>query len=361
MSLFAGIALATACRVLVPDGDNLQYLSFWLAKAAGYFDEDGIAVEVVSPPGPQQTEAFFEKHEAEVAVLPPPVYIRLIADKVPVVLVANLFTNDPINLVVRRSVLAERKLRPDQPLHDRLEGLRGLRLGVAPHPPTRLRALFDSQGLDVDQDLTLVILPGPAQNAAFHDGDVDALYAHTPFLERAILQDDAVVLVDQSRGEVPALANRQIHTLAVRRSLLETQPDLVAHLVHAVARAEQLVHTSQPEVVAALARAMPNKDRRELETIVRIYEPAIPRTPKVSAEDIPPALELFPAGLPKPDLTGIDLSRHVAPELLVTTAAPAAKPTTTRAWLIVLAVVAGIAVITALISRSRSSPKERDP
>jgi ABC-type nitrate/sulfonate/bicarbonate transport system substrate-binding protein len=342
---------AEPVRVLVPDAHNLQYLSFWLAKAAGYFADEGVLVELVTPPGPQQTEAFFESRQAEVAVLPPPVYLRLIADHVPVVLVANLLANDPIDLVVRRSILEERKLRADMPLRERLEGLHGLRMGVAPHPPTRLRALFASEGLDADRETRFVILPGKMQNAAFRAGEVDALYAHTPYLEAAIVQDDAVVLVNQSRGEVQTLANRQIHTLAVRRSLLDQRMELVERLVRAIGRAERLVHTSQPDTVAALAREMPTRDHRELETLVRLYEPAIPQTPAVRAEDIPAALDLFPDGMPKPDLAGIDLEKHVAPKLSTTP-----PPATARAWTIVLVVtlLVGIGALFATRSRTRA-------
>jgi ABC-type nitrate/sulfonate/bicarbonate transport system substrate-binding protein len=330
-------------KVLVPDRGNLQYMSFWVAKSAGYFLDEGIDVELVVPPGPQQTTTFFEEHQADIAVLPPPVYVGLIASKKPVVLVANLLTNDPIELIVRRSALTARGLSADMPIKARLEGLRGIKLGVAPHPPTRLRALFASQGLDVDKDVTMVILHGKEQNAAFHAGEVDALYAHTPYLERAIINDDALVLVDQSRGEVPELANRQIHTLAVNRSLLETRRELVISMVRAIALAESLIHRKPADTVAALAHEMPDRDRKELETIVRLYEPAIPKTPAVRAADIPGALTMFPAGTPKPDLAGIDLERHVAPDLLAVE-----PPHTARAWAIVIGV--GMVVVAALVA-----------
>ncbi len=334
-------------KVLVPDRGNLQYMSFWLAKGAGYFAAAGIDVELVVPPGPQQTQVWFEERKADVAVLPPPVYANLVAGGVPVVLVANLLSNDPIELVVRRSVLTERKLSADQPLRVRLEGLRGIRLGIAPHPPTRLRALFASVGLDADKDTTMVILHGKEQNAAFHDGKVDALYAHTPFLEHAIVHDDAVVLVDQARGEVPALANRQIHALGVRRSLLETRPALVTALVDAIGRAQALVHRSQPEAVETLAREMKERDRRELETIVRLYEPAVPREPTFRAEDIPSVLSLFPAGMPKPDLSNVDLAKHVLPP------AKAAEPDHRGlVWGLAVAVVLA-AIVAVVVVRGR--------
>jgi hypothetical protein len=92
---------------------------------------------------------------------------------------------------------------------------------------------------------------------------------------------------------------------------------------------------------------MPTRDRRELETVVRLYEPAIPQTPAVRAEDIPSALALFPAGMPKPDLAGIDLRRHVAPEIATATAS---RTTPARAWAIVLlvALVVGVGAVLAI-------------
>jgi ABC-type nitrate/sulfonate/bicarbonate transport system substrate-binding protein len=318
-------------KVLVPDKGNLQYTSFWLADGGGFLKEEGLEIELVVPPGPQQAQSFFEEKKAEIAVLPPPVYASLIAGKVPVVLIANLLANDPIELVVRKKVLEERNLRADMPLKQRLEGLRGVKLGIAPHPPARLRVLYQSVGLDADKDIAQVILHGKEQNEAFEKGEVDALYAHTPYVERAIAHDDAVVFVNQSRGEVPELANRQIHALAMTRTLLDLRPTLAQALVRAVGKAEDLIHQRPAEAVAILARMFPARDKHELEIIVGLYAPAIPPTPKVSAGHIPMAVTLYPAEKEKPDLTGIDLTKHVAPELTV---APTEPRTSTLQYVI---------------------------
>ena len=342
-------------RVLVPDRENLQFMAFWVAKGAGHFAREGIEIEVVVPPGPQQTGAFFERREADVAVLPPPVYVNLVAQRVPVVLVANLLANDPIDLVVRANVLSERNLDATMPLRARLEGLRGLRIGVAPHPPTRLRALFASVGLDADRDVTMVILHGKQQNAALRDGDVDALYAHTPYLERAIVHDGAIVLVEQTRGEVPSLAHRQIHALAVHRELLDTKRHLAVSLARAIAIAETSIHAAPAEAVAALAREHPDRDRKELETIVRLYEPVIPRSPDVRAEDIPPVLALFPAGMPKPDLTGVELGKHVAPDVLAETRSMDSTRKNQLVVAIVGLVIVAVSVVLVLRGRRRRS------
>lgn len=337
-------------RVLVPDDDNLQYMSFWVARAGGFFEREGIDVALVVPPGPQQASVFFERREAEAAVLPAPMVLGLIASKQPVVVVANLLKNDPIDLVVRKSVLEARQLSPNMPLRDRLLGLKGLRLGVAPHPPTRLRALFASQGLVADEIVEIVILHGKSQNAAFAAKEVDALYAHTPFLERAIVHDDAIVLVDQNRGDVPELANRQIHSFAFQKAIVDTRPELVTRAVRALGHAEASIHASHAETVATLARAFPTRDRRELETIVRLYEPAIPATPDVRKEDVLGSIVFFPAGMPKPNLEGVAIDAYVAPEFAHVAKSEAPR----RAWVIVAAVAAAVVVFMILALRRQT-------
>lgn len=302
-------------KVVVPDGENLQYLSFWVALGSGAFAAEDLDVEVVSPPAPGQTPTMFEESDTEAAVLPPPMYLAMIARRSPIVLVANLLMNDPIELVVKKSVLAERKLDASMPMKARLEGLRGLRLGIAPHPPTRLRALYSTYGLDADKELTLVILHGKEQNAAFTAGEVDALFAHTPFVERAIVHDGAQVLVNLSGGEVPALANRQIHVLTFKKSFLERRRDIAIRAYRAIARAQTTIHASPPAALLALKKRMPARDQREVSTLIGLYEPATPKSPEVRVEDLGPALALFPAGQTKPDLAGIPLADYVAADI----------------------------------------------
>jgi ABC-type nitrate/sulfonate/bicarbonate transport system substrate-binding protein len=342
-------------KVIVPDNGNLQYMSFWVAKGAGYFADEGIDVVLVVPPAPQLTTDFVLRKQADVAVLPPPMYLELIAQKFPFVLVATLLRNDPINLVVRKSVMDERKLSPEAPLVERLRGLKGLRVGVAPHPPARLRALFASEGMNADVDIQMVILRGVEQNQAFVDHQVDALYAHTPFLEKALVSDGAVMLVNQSAGEVPTLAMRQIHALAFSRTLADASPETVTSMVRAIYRAERLIHTSPAQTIDALLHELPKLDPKELAKIVEIYTPAIPDAPQVSVDGVLPALALFPAGRPAPDLTGINLAAYVAPQFAEAVVSESRLPAHPRA-IAALVVGAIAALLLAMRGRRRRVP-----
>lgn len=349
--LFAAHAASAApIRVIVPDPDNLQYLAFWTAKGAGYFRDEGIELEIVSPPAPAGAEQLVREGKASVFVLPPPMYISLIGSKFPLYLVANLLQNDPINLVVRRSVFEERKMDARAPIEARLKGLSGLRVGVAPGPPTRLRALFAAHGLDADKEIRMVITRGPDQNDAFARGDFDAIYCHTPYLERALVEQDAVMLVEQSRGEVPQLATRQIHALAVTRDLADRDRDTVAAMVRAVARGEALVHADPAAAIEAVMHEFPSMKRALVETIVRIYEPAVPKTPQVSADAIDGALALFPASKSPPDLSKIDRRDYVAPAFADMATKP--KRVSVGRWVPLAALVA-VALVAVMVATRR--------
>lgn len=302
---------ARPLRVLVPDADNLQYMTFWVAKAAGFFAAEGVEITVVAPERPAEAASLAKGGTCEAYVMPPPLLLDLVADGFPLVAVANLLRNDPVNLVVKNQTLMDHHVDTNVPVADRLRALRGIRIGVAPGPPPRLRALYAAVGLDVAKDVNVVIVPGPRQNDALATGEVDALFAHTPYLERALLEQGAQVVVNLSGAEVPKVASKQIHTLAVGRPFLEREPELVGHLVRAVARAQLLLRKHPEAARAALAKEFPKMKAENLALVVALYGPAIPESASVSTEGLEDALRVFPASKQAPALDAGTLATAV--------------------------------------------------
>jgi NitT/TauT family transport system substrate-binding protein len=304
----------TTIRVVVPER-SLQFMSFWIAEGAGYFRDEGLGVQVSVAPDQPLTSSVLLQGGADVAVLPPPMYLQLIAQGQPIKLFANLLRNDPINLVVRRDVAEARGLSPTVPLEERLAGLSGLRLGIAPGPPTRLRALFASVGRSADEDVEVVIIPGEEQAPALAEHHVDALYAHTPYLEQVLVDDDALLLVDQSSGEIAAVANPQIHALVASQSFSESNGAAVAALTRAIYRAQRLAHADLEATTNALLNSsVPALDRPHIERLLTIYQAAVPETPEVSVEGTLIALQAFPASGRAPDLSNVNVAEFIAPE-----------------------------------------------
>ncbi len=301
-------ASATTVRVSLSRGDNLQWMNFWVALGAGFFAEEGLEVELVIG---GRARSFLQG-EADVAVMPRPTYLSLVGQERPILAFANLLRHDPINLVVRREVAEELGLSARMSLAERLNRLRGLRVGVAHGPPPRLRVLLESVGLDADSDIEMVMVSGGEQNQAFEEGRVDALYAHTPYLEKALVDQDAVIVVNQSSGQVPGLANRQIHMMVTTQSYAGANPEVLSAMATAVYRAQQLIHRDRAATIDAIhASAVELQAPQALDTIVGIYEPAIPETPAVSIDGAMRELALFPGHRRAPDLSGVDMTLHV--------------------------------------------------
>ena len=305
---------AVPVRIGVPERGNIQYLTLWVALGAGYFQDEGLDAEVVFAPRANQSGQLLLKNEADIALLQPPVYLGLIAQQSPIVLFASLLANDPINLIVRADVAARLKLDPTAPLASRLWALKGLRVGVASEPPRRLRVLLAGAGMDIDRDIETMIIPGDAQIAAFTSGAVDALYTHTPFLEDAIVTHGAILLVNQSAGEVPALSNGQIHSLATTRAFAEAHPEVLMAATRAIARAACLLRTDPAAATQAVSQAgISAPIPAHLLRIVHLYGAAVPATPRVSAAAVERNLALYPARPIAPDFTRVRAADFLAP------------------------------------------------
>lgn len=310
---------AEKLKILVPDKESLQYLAFWVAKGGGSFEREGVEVElVVAPPqqrGKAPLDGLLENGEVDAAVLPPPVYLRMIAAKAPIVVVANLFRNDPYALVASPAAITAHKVAEGGAPRERLGALRGAVLAYPPAGYGRLKALLVSQGLDIDKDFKPTVLLARDLGAPFKEKSVEIAYLMSPQLEKVIASGEGVLVVDQARSDVAELGNRQTNVLVVTRRVATERRDAVVAAVRAIADAEKRIHAAEPEAVEALAHEFTNRERGELEAAVRLYAPGVPETPEVRAQDLAPALALIPESVPKPELAGVDLAAFVAPDM----------------------------------------------
>jgi ABC-type nitrate/sulfonate/bicarbonate transport system substrate-binding protein len=305
-------------EILVPSRDNLQYVTFWVARQAGCFAQQQIETELVIPVVTRAVIPAMLSGEASVAVMPPPSLLEALAVGADIVAVANLLRNESTNLVVRSEVIERRGLANATTPRERLERLRGARIGVAPGPVTRLRGLLNHFSLG-DDHFEVVVVRGPEQNEAIEKGRVDGLLCHTPYLERALLYANAEVVVDLVGGEIPELVQPQIHSLVVQRSLIEHDRGLVDALVRAVHCGAEAARQTE-RAAKWLQQEFPSREPKEIALFARLYRPAIPETLTVSVSGLQAMLTRSPASHSPPDLADLVWERHVDPSF-----APAPK------------------------------------
>ena len=312
---WAAPSALTPVRIEVPGDKNLQFFTLWVALGAGYFQQEGLEPKILVDATPRSAGQKLFQGQADVALLPPPMFLGMMAEDKPILLFASLLANEPINLALRKSVANARKFSPSASLGERLQAIKGLRIGLASEVGPRLRALFASAGMNADQDVQLVAIDGPDQVKAFVDGRIDVLFAHTPYLETVLVQHDAVLLVDTSGGEVPILADGQIHALGTTRNLARSKPEMMRAVTRAIYRAQRLIHSdAKGTVEALLASGAAGRDRRMVEAFVAVYGPAVPRNPQISLEGVERDAALYPAHPRAPDFARVRASDYIAPQ-----------------------------------------------
>ncbi len=321
-SVIASAAQPAPIRIEVPHTDNMQFFTLWVALGAHFFEAEGLQPKLVVDATPRDAGQKLMNGEADVALLQPPMFLGMMAEEKPIVLFASLLANEPINLVVRKDVADARNLSSAGSVKARLQAIKGLRVGVAGEPPPRLRALFRSAGMDADKDVRLVIVRAPEQVQALADGKVDALFAHTPYLETALVKYRALLLVETSSGEVRELSDGQVHALATTRATMRDNPALIDAATRAITRAERLIRTDPKATVdAVLSSGTAGRERPLVEAIVAVYRAAVPVTPAISLKGIERDAVLYPAHPRAPDFTRVKAADFVAPEFAARAAA----------------------------------------
>ncbi|WP_407154091.1 CmpA/NrtA family ABC transporter substrate-binding protein [Bradyrhizobium sp. STM 3557] len=130
----------------------------------------------------------------------------------------------------------------------------------------QLRFWMAAGGVDPDEDVRLVVLPPPYMVDSLASGHVDGFCVGAPWNS---------IAVDQGRGHIlhfgsDILGHAAEKVLALRQSWAEKNPDAVAALVRACARAGAFIEANRSDAAAILAR--PERIGVAAETIQRTLE-----------------------------------------------------------------------------------------
>jgi hypothetical protein len=101
------------------------------------------------------------------------------------------------------------------------------------------------------------------------------------------------------------------------------RPQIIAGVTRAVARALTLIHEDPKAAVdAILASGLAKAERPQIEAIVAIYGPAVPRTPSIALAGIERDATLYPAHPRAPDFHRTRAADYVAADFARAAAFP---------------------------------------
>jgi ABC-type nitrate/sulfonate/bicarbonate transport system substrate-binding protein len=348
----------TLLRVGIEREGDLRLLALWVAIGNGDFRRAGLEVVPVVL-GARVGEAL-RSGEVQIAAVRPALWAPLVTgdglagrtgdaglvgdagrsgDR-GATLIAALLRNDDCNLIVQKKQLERRGLDGSAigstALGVRLDALRELRLGYVGTSASHVAALLGERATRV----RLVELDEGSADGAFASGDVDALFAPSPWAERAMLSADGALLVHASAGtrehaggELPLL-----DAAVATRAFVQSDEARLDAFVKAIALAEQLVHDERSAAVHALVEARPSADRALLEAAVLLYEPAVPRDPRL---DLAMVTATLGAVQPPIDLAKLDVGKTFDPRFAQRAVGNGTPP---RLFMKILGAVLGVVI-----------------
>lgn len=240
LSLLVGGPAAVAAEkvTLTQPVDSLSFFPIYVARAKGFFDQEGLEVDVKATAGggPHLTAVF--AGQAEFTASPGTYQINALNEGKKTIGVVDLLHRNIIGMVIHKEAAAKVGITPGMPLMERVKRAKGLTVGV-----TRPGALTDvlarnvlgRAGLKVPADVRIIGAGGAGTMIpAFRNRKIDILTISTPHPERMLSEDLGIWFVNWSAGEDPEIKDFMMSTLMTTPELVKEKPELVQKMVRAV-------------------------------------------------------------------------------------------------------------------------------
>ena len=221
-----------------------------------------------------------------------------------------------INWAMHKEVAQAKGVTEKSPLADKLKALRGLTIGTtqAGSLTANLAAYtLRKAGLVPQQDAQVIpVGSGLTWLAALEQRKVDAALMSPPLPDTAVARGYAILLIDNARGEDPALAEFLQQVFVTRPDVIQKNPELVRKLVRALVRANQWALAAKPEEIAdVLQPSMGSTPRDALLTGIKATVPAYSRDGRITERALKAATDVMEvAGILKKRPTLADVATN---------------------------------------------------
>jgi NitT/TauT family transport system substrate-binding protein len=242
--LLAAICATTAggaekIKITVPS-PSTTFAPLYHARAAGYFADEGLDVDVVVVPGAGSVQALFAR-DAHFALAPGTYQLMAYERGQRLVAVMSILTRLALNIVMHKDVARERGITEQSPLADKVRALKGLKLSGFATGSFGYQVIVHyllKAGLDPQKDVEIVGLgTAPVLLMALEKRQIDGFVMGTPLPEAAAARGLGVMVVDNSSGEDPDFAEFMMDVLTTLPETVKQRPELIRKVVRALLKA----------------------------------------------------------------------------------------------------------------------------
>ena len=286
---------------------TFDFLAVDYAKLAGIFAAEGLEVEQIATRGAGPDLGALVSGDVEFNLSPGVNQINAIIGNRDVITVGNIVNRSMIGVVANKETMAKAGVTADSPLAARAKALAGLKMGMTQPGSLTDRTIRHVARLGgvAEGGLTIVSLGGASSLvAAFEKGDIDGYAIATPFDRIQVVKGRAIMILDNARGDDPSLDPFMMTDIHTTRKYAAANPEVVRKFVR------------------ALRRATAEIDKRSVEEIRKVVQPAFANVPQEVMDVGLNALKksLNPSGMVTRDMATktltLDGRKEVTPEKL---------------------------------------------
>ena len=232
---------------------NIGYPYATLAKALGYFEQEGLDVEIVPGQSSAAVAQLLLSGRADVGLAQPdPVVIQRVNNKIPLVSFYAVCRHGTNRFVVN----------PDSPIQS-VRDLKGKRVGVndlGSGGVIYLRARLKEAGMSLNDVQLISVGYGTPFFEALKNNNVDAEVSFTGGIARQQMAGYAVRVLPATPDEM----NQYSFDLFATQSFIDKNPDVIAKIGRATAKATVFLMTNPEAAVRVFWKQYPDRAPKDM-------------------------------------------------------------------------------------------------
>jgi NitT/TauT family transport system substrate-binding protein len=286
---------ATASLQVGQIGNSVAFFPVFVAAQMGYYKDAGLDVTATSFSSGTLVGTAVTSNSIDIGNSVITDVFALLKANRPVKIIGSLCNAYYIDIVASNQFLDATKLTRSSKLADRINGLKGKRVGIT-GPGSGTQALVDYlfklQGLDSTRDVELVNV-GANQTAVLETmktGRIDAVSFAWPMTMIAEASNIGKGLIVPA-SDVPSMHDEVQGVIYAKPDALVKRQDAMVAYVHAIGRAEAYLHKNTGQARALLKQYDAALSDPAIDALLTAYIPVLPNQPSIGADSFEKALQ----------------------------------------------------------------------
>ncbi len=254
-----------------------------VARAKGFFAEDGVDLDWQLVQGGAAAVAALSGGDAQFAEGGASDIIGLNSRNLPVLGVISLANRIFFDTIVAKQYMAAKGVTPQSPLQQRVQALKGAKMGVSSvgGTPDRLgRWLMTQGGLQPDDVESIRVGNVSEIRTALRQGLIDGTLSAPPTGPQLEREEIGVVLIKHS--EIPEFAAYPNNMFYVTKSYMDQNREAIERMGRATTRGAAFIHDNTAEAKQILQADFKDVDPEVLSLSVDLTKEAYPRDGKMT-------------------------------------------------------------------------------